>query len=438
MPRPENHGGTKDTDDGRALARYGSFGLAFDAQVARHACRAGTRRPGIDVGTYRRHERQMLHLARCLQSSRKRSIELHVDGAMLIQGKLGRAGTHSQDTEPDYFAGKLAQHVDNGLTKFVRLHFRDEMLLHLRTQSQIERPPRHDENPAETAAANDFGQEGLANGARCSQNDCRFTGHPREPRPSSKFYVIQDPIFYLLAAPAVILLGFSKGGLAGVGSLALPLMALVIDPVQAAAILLPILIAQDIVGVWSFRKHLDWYVLGWTLPGAIVGILIGYLFAARVSAAGVMALVGSISIAFGACRLWTGRKGTPKTAGTPSPGWVGSLAGVASGFTSQIAHAGAPPFQLWVMPRRLPRDMLVGTWAVYFAALNWIKVPAFAALGQFSRTNVLTAAALLPVAIVSTFAGVWLVRRIDGERFYTIIYWLMILVGVILIGEAVL
>ena len=59
-------------------------------------------------------------------------------------------------------------------------------------------------------------------------------------------------------------------------------------------------------------------------------------------------------------------------------------------------------------------------------------------LGQFSETNVLTAAALLPVAIVSTFAGVWLVRRIDGERFYKIIYWLMILVGVILLFEAAL
>ena len=121
-----------------------------------------------------------------------------------------------------------------------------------------------------------------------------------------------------------------------------------------------------------------------------------------------------------------------------SPGWIGSLFGVASGFTSQIAHAGAPPFQLWVMPRRLHRNVLVGTSAVYFAALNWIKVPAFAALGQLGKANMLTAAALLPVAIVSTFAGVWLVRRIDGERFYKIIYALMILVGVMLLLEAAL
>ena len=247
--------------------------------------------------------------------------------------------------------------------------------------------------------------------------------------------MIHDPIFYLLATPAVVLLGFSKGGLSGVGSLALPLMVLVIDPVQAAAIMLPILIVQDAVGVWSFRRHLDWYVLGWTLPGATLGILIGYLFAASVSSEAVMALVGTISIAFGAYRLWQGRHGTPAASGS-SPGWIGSLFGIASGFTSQIAHAGAPPFQLWVLPRRLSRDVLVGTSAVYFAALNWIKVPAFAALGQFTRLNMLTAAALLPIAIVATFAGVWLVRRIDGERFYKIVYCLMIFVGAMLLVEA--
>ena len=134
--------------------------------------------------------------------------------------------------------------------------------------------------------------------------------------------MIQDPIFYLLATPAVILLGLAKVGLAGVGSLALPLMVLAIDPVQAAAIMLPILIVQDIVSVWSFRHHLDWYVLGWTLPGATVGILIGYLVAASVSASAVMALVGTISLAFGAHRLWLGRHGTPAV-GTKAPGLVG-------------------------------------------------------------------------------------------------------------------
>ena len=46
------------------------------------------------------------------------------------------------------------------------------------------------------------------------------------------------------------------------------------------------------------------------------------------------------------------------------------------------------------------------------------------------------ATALLPVAVASTMAGVWFVKRISPERFYTAIYWLMIFVGVALVWEA--
>jgi len=247
--------------------------------------------------------------------------------------------------------------------------------------------------------------------------------------------LIADWHFYALAIPAVILLGLSKGGFAGLGALSLPAMALVINPVQAAAILLPLLIVQDVVGVWAFRRTVEWRVLGWMLPGAAAGVALAYLFAAGVTPDAVMAAVGLISALFGAYRLWLGSHAIPRETAR-MPEWVGSLFGVASGFTSQIAHAGQPPFQLWVLPRNLSPALLVGTTAVYFAAVNWIKVPAYLALGQFTRENLLTAAALLPVAVISTMAGVWLVRRISPERFYTAIYWLMILVGAALVWEA--
>ncbi|MEO7691835.1 MAG: sulfite exporter TauE/SafE family protein [Sphingomonas sp.] len=243
-------------------------------------------------------------------------------------------------------------------------------------------------------------------------------------------------LFFTLAVPAVILLGLSKGGFVGLGALSLPLLALAISPVRAAAILLPILIVQDVVGVWAFRKSWDGHVLAWMLPGSMIGIALAYIFAARVSEAAVLGVVGTISILFGAYRLWIDRRGAI-SAPAKSPGWVGTLAGVASGFTSQIAHAGQPPFQIWVLPKRLPRDVLVGTTAIFFAATNWLKVPAYWALGQFSRENMLAAATLLPVAIASTFAGVWLVRRVSPARFYTAIYALMILVGVKLVWDAV-
>jgi len=248
--------------------------------------------------------------------------------------------------------------------------------------------------------------------------------------------VTESLLFYALAVPAVILLGLSKGGFAGLGALSLPILAMAVSPIRAAAILLPILIVQDVVSVWAFRRSWDGAVLAWMLPGAVVGITLAYLFAAHVDPDAVLGLVGAISIVFGLYRLWLARRSAEVVAAR-SPGWVGTLAGVVSGFTSQIAHAGQPPFQMWVLPRRLERDVLVGTTAIFFAATNWLKVPAYWALGQFSRANLTTAALLMPVAIVSTFAGVWLVRRVSPARFYGAIYVLMVLVGVKLVWDAV-
>ena len=241
--------------------------------------------------------------------------------------------------------------------------------------------------------------------------------------------MLSEPSFYLFAIPAVLLIGLAKGGFSGLGALGTPLMALGIDdPVRAAAILLPILIAQDVVGVAAFRKSWDGSVLAAMVPGAVAGIGLGFLLAARISADAVMAVLGSITIAFGAYRLWVERGGRI-AASSASPAWVGSLFGVATGFTSQIAHAGGPPFQMWVMPRRLPRDVFVGTSAIFFAAVNWIKVPAYVALGQFTAANALATAVLLPFAILGSLAGVKLVRKVAPERFYTIVYVLMVVAG---------
>ncbi|HEY0014508.1 MAG TPA: sulfite exporter TauE/SafE family protein [Allosphingosinicella sp.] len=235
--------------------------------------------------------------------------------------------------------------------------------------------------------------------------------------------------FYLFAIPAVLLIGLAKGGFSGLGALGTPLMAIGIDdPVRAAAILLPILIAQDVIGVAAFRNSWDRSVLAAMLPGAVVGIALGWLLATRISTEAVMAVLGAITILFGGYRLWAERGGAMEAASS-SPGWVGSLFEIATGFTSQIAHAGGPPFQMWVMPRKLPRDVFVGTSAIFFAIVNWIKVPAYLALGQFTAGNAVATAILLPFALAASLAGVRLVRRVPAERFYKIVYWLMIVAG---------
>ena len=147
----------------------------------------------------------------------------------------------------------------------------------------------------------------------------------------------------------------------------------------------------------------------------------------------------AISVAFAPQRLWAERavKAAEQIEAGPARPWLGALCGAAAGFTSQIAHAGGPPFQMWVMPRQLPRDVLVGTSAIFFAVINWIKVPAYVALGQFTRANALATLVLLPIAILGSLAGVKLVRKVPAERFYTIIYLLMVVAGLKLLWDGV-
>jgi uncharacterized protein len=231
----------------------------------------------------------------------------------------------------------------------------------------------------------------------------------------------------LLAVIAVIIVGFAKGGFSGLGALATPVMALAMSPVAAAAVLLPILIVQDAISLWSFRGQWNRRILNWMLPGAIIGVGLGWAMAARLTVPAILATLGAITLGFGLWRLWIERR--TEVAPSNAPDWIGSVFGLATGFTSQIAHAGGPPFQMWVAPKKLPHTEYVGTNVLLFAVLNWVKVPAYIQLGQFHSETLWTSLYLMPVAIISTLAGVRLVKRLNGPVFYRIINILMIVLG---------
>lgn len=247
-----------------------------------------------------------------------------------------------------------------------------------------------------------------------------------------------DPYFVAAAIISVILVGLAKGGFAGLGALATPVLALAIGPVQAAAILLPILIVQDAVSLWSFRGQWSWWIIGWMLPGAIVGIGLGYGLAARLPTDAIVLALGIITAGFGLWRIWldvAALRGGRAIAPSTSPGWVGALFGVATGFTSQIAHAGGPPFQMWVAPRQLPHMTYVATNVLLFATINWLKVPTYVLLGVMTADVLTTATWLMPLAIASTLAGVWLIRRIATANFYRLVYALMLVLGCKLVAD---
>jgi uncharacterized protein len=242
--------------------------------------------------------------------------------------------------------------------------------------------------------------------------------------------------FYLVALPAVILLGLSKGGFTGLSSLAMPMMSLVISPIRAAAIVLPVLIVQDWVSVWAFRRDFSTRNLLILIPSSVIGVAAGWLLAARVSEDAVRLAVGVISIAFVIYMLIRDRLGLAPVARPGVPG--GLLWGSLAGFTSFISHAGSPPFQVYVMPQNLKPRVFAGTSTMLFAAVNLFKLPPYFLLGQFSRDNLAVSAGLIPLAIVSTFGGVWLVRRVAADRFYAIILAITFLIGIKLTYDAVL
>jgi uncharacterized membrane protein YfcA len=239
--------------------------------------------------------------------------------------------------------------------------------------------------------------------------------------------LITDPIFYLLAIPAVISLGLSKGGFSGVGQIATPLIALILPPLEAAAILLPIMLMQDAVAVFVFRRDWDAWNLKVLLPGAVLGIGAGWLFAAYVSSALVSVLLGVTSILF-VLNSWFRSHHYIKTPHRPSA-ISGIFWGSLSGFTSTVCQAGGPPYQMHVLPQRLPKMTFVGTTALFFAIVNALKVIPYFALGQFSTAGFATSLALFPFALITNALGIWLVRRMPPEIFYKIAYLLIFLIS---------
>jgi len=248
--------------------------------------------------------------------------------------------------------------------------------------------------------------------------------------------IITDPMFYAVAMPAVILVGLSKGGFAGgVGFVGVPLMALTVSPIQAAAILLPILCLMDIVSVWTWRGVYDRQTLVSMLPGSVIGIGLGWLMAAVVTPVVVKLVVGLVAAVFVSRWLYQlARRASTRHA--PHNRIAAALWGTVSGFTSFVAHVGGPPFQVYALPLRLDPKVLSGTSAIFFAVTNAIKLIPYFALGQFDAVNLATAAILMPLAPLATLAGAWLVRRMRPDVFYPLTYATVALIALKLIYDA--
>lgn len=243
--------------------------------------------------------------------------------------------------------------------------------------------------------------------------------------------MITDPLFYLAAVPAILLMGISKGGFAsGVGILVTPLVALTVPTAQAAAILLPILCVMDLVGLAAYRGVFSRENMRLILLGGVAGVGLGALTFSLFDDKMLRVGLGVMALAFVAQRVRGGN-----AAPAPRSTVKGLFWSTVSGLTSTIAHAGGPPLSVYLLPQKLDKAVLVGTTVIFFTVINYVKLVPYFFLGLFDGRNLMTSLALTPLAPVGILAGVWLMRRVSQELFYRIAYSLLVIVGLKLLHD---
>jgi uncharacterized protein len=238
----------------------------------------------------------------------------------------------------------------------------------------------------------------------------------------------------LAATCATLLMAISKAGFGGgLGALATPILALTVTAPQAVAIMLPLLICMDAIGLWTFRKKFDAAVLRIVLPGAIVGTAFGWALFGFVDARNIKLILAIECLLFAGLRLRKSALNKPKQ----SPKILtGIFFGAMSSLASFISHAGSPPIMQYVLPLKLEKEIFVGTMTVFFTLVNLSKLLPYASLGLLNFDNLTLSALMLPAVPIGFWIGYKLLHRLKQAQFDHVITIAMILTGFKLLWDA--
>ena len=231
-----------------------------------------------------------------------------------------------------------------------------------------------------------------------------------------------------------MLVGLSKGGLPTVGMLAVPLLSLFMSPVKAAVLLLPIYIISDVVSVWLYRRDFSAANLKILIPAGMLGVFIGWLTASFTSDSAVKLMIGCMGVGF-CLNTWLRQTPQEKQPVDQKKGWFW---GTVAGFTSFISHAGGPPFQIYVLPQRLPKIQFAGTATLLFAVINAAKIWPYQLLQPYSADDLMRAADLIPFALVGTVLGAYITQKIADVWFYRLVQAGLFMVSLKLMADVVL
>ncbi|MFV0246248.1 MAG: sulfite exporter TauE/SafE family protein [Qingshengfaniella sp.] len=237
-----------------------------------------------------------------------------------------------------------------------------------------------------------------------------------------------DIAFWIAAGLATLLLGLAKGGIAIAASLVVPVMSLVMPPINAAGLLLPLFLLSDIYAVWLFRSSFSRRNLTILIPAGVLGVIAGFLLVSHISENTSKLIVAGVGLWFLIDRLrdrYTRVERPPRPADLPRGLFWGILAGV----TSYISHSGGPPFQAYMLPQKLPKMVFAGTATFFFACVNLAKLPAFILAGQVTLASTEKVILLTPLALIGARMGYRLTEILSDKLFFALIELALLVVS---------
>jgi len=243
-----------------------------------------------------------------------------------------------------------------------------------------------------------------------------------------------NPLVFGLLLATAFLTGLSKGGLPAIGMLSVPILSMFMSPLVAAVLLLPIYILSDVVSVWLYRREYSLENIKILIPAGVAGVVIGWATATLVSDTIVTLCIGIMGVVF--C-LYTWLFKRKNQVAKPLSLGGGVFWGTISGFTSFVAHAGGPPFQIFVLPQKLPKMVFAGTTTIVFAAINLSKAIPYYSLHPYTLSTLQVCVYLLPMAAIGTFVGKKLIERLAEKWFFLAVQVALFCISIKLVYSAI-
>ena len=222
-------------------------------------------------------------------------------------------------------------------------------------------------------------------------------------------------------------IGLGKGGLPGLGNLAIAVCALVFPARVSVGLLLPVLMAADVVAVWVYRRDARWPIILKLLPWTLLGVGVGALVFGSISDRTVEVLIGVILLSMtGLHFLRTAFQREETALPAPDSSTVFRAGtGLVGGFATMIANAAGPVAALYLIFLRLPKIAFIGTLAWFFLIVNWSKLPIMIGMGIVSVESMKVSSAAMIFAVIGVLAARGIIGKIP-QRLFEWLIWIFV------------